>query len=138
MNAHLARVEAILARLAERAAALGLEGLAPQERSALLAYSAHGLVARGGLRQFFEGSIPLSELVAAFRDLKLRAVANAALASASLFPDPALADDPQLRREHLAGINTDKHDYAFFRLSSEELLSAIASLWQRIGPPSSV
>lgn len=138
MSAQFARVESILARLAERAAALGFDSLTPQERSALLAYSAHGLVARGGLRQFFEGSIPLSELVAAFRDLKLLALANAAQTTAALFPDPALADDPAKRREHLAAINTDRQDYAFFRLSSEELLRAIASLWQRSGQPTSV
>lgn len=138
MSAQFARIESILARLAERGAALGFEALARQERTALLAYSAHGLVARGGMRQFYEGSIPLTELVAAFRELKLNAVANAAQATAALFPDPALADDPAARREHLAALNTDKQDYVFFRLSSEELLRAISSFWQRAGQPTSV
>jgi hypothetical protein len=135
MSAQLARIESLLARLAARAAALGLDSLEPLERSALLAYTTHGLVARGGMRQFYEGSIPLNELVAALRDLKLNGLANAAQATASLFPDPALADDPATRREHLAALNTDKQDYVFFRLSSEELLRAISSYWQRVGQP---
>jgi hypothetical protein len=135
MSAPLSRIESILTRLAERGAALGFDSLAAQERAAVLAYSAHGLVARGGLRQFYEGSIPLAELVAAFRALKLNALANAAQATASLFPDPALAEDPLARREHLAAINTDKQDYVFFRLSSDELLSAISAFWQRVGQP---
>src|SRR3954466_5120742 len=111
MSAQHARIESILARLAERGAALGFESLAPQERAALLAYSSHGLISRGGLRQFYEGSIPLAELVSAFRELKLNALANAALATAALFPDPALAEDPIARRDHLATLNTDKQDY---------------------------
>ena len=137
MSAQYARIESTLARLAERGAALGFESLASPERAALLAYSAHGLVARGGMRQFYEGSIPLAELVGALRELKLNALANAAQATAALFPDPALAEDPLARRQHLAELNTDKHDYVFFRLSSEELLRAIASFWQRVGQPRS-
>src|SRR3954468_1864373 len=101
MSAQFAKIEAILARLAERGAALGFENLTAPERVALLAYSVHGLVARGGMRQFYEGSIPLAELVAAFRELKLNALANAAQATAALFPDPALAEDPSARRPHL-------------------------------------
>jgi hypothetical protein len=135
MSAQFARIESILARLANRAAALGFDSLTPQERTALLAYSAHGLVARGGLRLFYEGPLPLAELVLAFRELKLNGLANAAFATASLFPDPALADDPVMRREHLAALNTDKQDYVFFRLSSDELLRAISSFWQRAGQP---
>jgi hypothetical protein len=135
MSTQHARIESILTRLSQRGAALGLDSLTASERAALLVYSTHGLVARGGLRQFFEGSIPLAELVAALRALKLNALANAAQATAALFPDPALADDPNARREHVSAINTDKQDYVFFRLSSEELLAAIASFWQRAGQP---
>jgi hypothetical protein len=125
-----------LARLASRGAALGLENLEPTEQVPLLAYTAHGMVATGGLKQFYEGSIPLRDLVAALRSLKLNALANAALATASQFPDAALADDPVARRPHVAALNTDKQDYVFFRLSTEELLGAIASFWKRNGAPS--
>ncbi len=131
------KVEGILARLARRGAALGLSGLTPNEQVALLAYSTHGMVARGGFKQFYEGSVPLKDLVAALRALKLNALANAALATAAQFPDAAIADDPVARREHLATLDTAKQDYVFFRLSSEELVSAIASFWQRHGAPTS-
>ena len=137
MSSQHDRIESSLARLAERVTALGFDSLAEHERTALLAYSAHSLVASGGMRQFYEGDIPLARLVAAFRELKLKALANAALATASLFPDPALAEDPVARQAHVSSLNTDKQDYVFFRLSSEELLTAIASYWQRAGQPKS-
>src|SRR6478735_4974254 len=127
MSAQYARIEALLARLAERSAALGFESLEPYERAALLVYSTHGLVARGGMRQFYEGPLPLAHLVNALRELNLKALANAAQATAALFPDPALAEDPAARQPHLATLNTDKQDYVFFRLSTDELLRAITT-----------
>lgn len=130
MNPLHDKLESTLARLAQRVSELGLESIAPPEQVAVLAYSTHSLVVNGGLKQFFEGSVPLSQLVAALRALKLNALANAALGSAALFPDAALAENPEARQEHLAGINTDKQDYAFFRLSSAELLDAISAFWK--------
>lgn len=132
MNPSHDRIESTLARLAERVSELGLESIAPEEQVALLAYSTHNVVVNnGGFKQFFEGSLPLSQLVSALRTLKLDALANTALSSAAQFPDPALADNPVARREHLTRINTDKQDYAFFRFSSAELLDAIATFWKR-------
>ena len=127
------KLEATLARLARRVPDLGLDSLAPHEQTALLAYSAHGTVTNGGFKDFYAGSIPLSRLVAALRELKLNALANAALATATSFPTPALVDDVAARREHLEGLDTSKQDYAFFRLSTEELLDAIAKYWKRVG-----
>ena len=97
----------------------------------MLAYSAHGEVSNGGFKRFYEGPFSLSRLVAALRDLKLNALANAALATAASFPSPAVADDVAARHEHLATLDTAQQDYAFFRLSGEELLDAIASYWKR-------
>ena len=128
------RVESTLSKLSTRAAALGLGGLAPQEQVALVAFSAHGVISQGGFRQFYEGSIPLAGLVAALRTLKLSAVANAAAATAAAFPEPSLADDPEARRQHLDGLDTSRQDFIFFRLSSEELLAAIAGYWKRLPP----
>lgn len=129
------RLEAQLARLAERSAALGLEQLALEEQQALVAYSTYALVAKGGLKLFYEGPLPLGALVTALRALKLNQLANAAQATATQFPDPALAEDPERRRPHVAALDTDKQDYVFFRLSSEELLNAIAALWKRAQLP---
>lgn len=131
MNPQHDKLETQLARLAQRVEALGLASLAPHEQVALLAYSAHGLVVRGGLKQFYAGSVPLSDLVSALRALNLKPLANAAEATAAQFPDAALADDPVARRAHLAALDTNKQDYVFFRLSSEELLNAIAAFWKR-------
>jgi len=128
------QLETTLARLARRVPDLGFDSLEPREQVALLAYSAHGLVTNGGFKQFYEGPLPLSRLVAALRELKLNALANAALTTAAAFPTPALAEDPAARREHLATLDTAKQDYAFFRLSSEELLDAIAKYWKRAEP----
>src|SRR6478609_12219122 len=136
MTAQYARIESILARLAERSAALGFESLAPHERAALLVYSTHGLVARGGLRQFYEVPLPLAQLVEALRAVNLKALANAAQATAALFPDPAMAEDAASRKPYLGELNTDKQDYVFFRLSSEELLRALTTYWQRFAPKS--
>jgi hypothetical protein len=126
------KLENRLARLAQRVPDHGLESLAPHEQVAVLAYSAHGTVTNGGFGRFYEGPIPLSLLVAALRELKLNALAGAALATAASFPSPALAEDAAARREHLADLDTTKQDYAFFRFSSEELLDAIASYWKRL------
>jgi hypothetical protein len=126
------KLETHLARLARRVPDHGLEGLEPHEQVALLAYSAHGTVTNGGFKCFYEGPIPLSRLVAALRALKLNALAGAALATAASFPNPALAEDAAARREHLADLDTTKQDYVFFRLSSEELLDAIAAYWKRL------
>ena len=131
MTAQHEKIEATLASLERRGAALGFEHLAQHEQVALLVYSAHGAIVRGGFKQFYEGTVPLSALVSALRSLKLSALANAAAATAALFPDAALAEDPVGRREHLAALDTQKHDYAFFRLSSEELLTAIEGFWKR-------
>jgi len=125
------KLETHLARLARRVPEHGLESLAPHEQVALIAYSAHGTVTNGGFKSFYEGPIVLSRLVAALRELKLNALAGAAHSTAAAFPDPALADDLVARREHLANLDTSKQDYAFFRLSSEELLDAIASYLRR-------
>ena len=130
MNPRHEQVESTLARLARRVSGLGFESIAPGEQVALLAYSTHSVVTNGGLKQFYEGSIPLSQLVAALRALKLTALANTAQATAAQFPDPALADNPVARREHLSALNTDKQDYAFFRLSMAELLDAIGAFWK--------
>jgi hypothetical protein len=121
-----------LARLARRVPDLGLDSLAPHEQVALLAYSAHATVTNGGFKDFYEGSLPLSRLVAALRELKLTALANAAQATAAAFPIPTLVDDVAARREHLAELDTAKQDYVFFRLSTEELLDAIAKYWKRV------
>ena len=110
---------------------LGLESIAPHEQVALVAFSAHGIVSRGGMKLFYAGTMPLSGLVSALRALKLKPLANAAEATAAQFPDAALADDPEARRAHLETLNTEKQDYVFFRLSSEELLDAIAAYWKR-------
>ncbi|HEX2872092.1 MAG TPA: hypothetical protein VHP33_12565 [Polyangiaceae bacterium] len=126
------KLETNLARLARRVPDHGLDSLAPHEQVALLAYSAHGTVTNGGFKQFYEGPVPLSRLVAALRELKLGALANAAEATAASFPTPALVDDVAARREHLEGLDTSKQDYAFFRLSTEELLDAIAKYWKRV------
>jgi hypothetical protein len=125
------KLETNLARLALRVPDHGLESLAPHEQAALLVYSAHSEVTNGGFQRFYEGPIPLSRLVSALRELKLNALANAALATAAAFPSPALADDALARRDHLATFNTSKQDYVFFRLSSEELLDAIGKYWKR-------
>jgi hypothetical protein len=125
------KLESQLARLAERSAAIGLEQLTLEEQQALVAYSTHALVAQGGLKQFYAGPLPLGALVTALRAIKLSALANAAQATAAQFPDPELAEDPVARKAYVAGLNTDKQDYVFFRLSSEELLSAIAAFWKR-------
>jgi hypothetical protein len=127
-----------LAKLSQRAAALGLAGLTPQEQVALIAFSSHQVIGQGGFRRFYEGTIPLTDLVGALRALKLNAVANAALATRELLPDPALADDPEARKSELAALDTQRQDYVFFRLSSDELLTAIASYWKRVGQPTSV
>jgi hypothetical protein len=132
------RTEALLARLSERAAALGLASLPAHEQAALIAFTAHGAISRGGFRSFFEGPLPLADLVAALRTLKLNALANTASSTAALFPDPALAEDPAARRAHLDGLASDRQDYAFFRLSAEEMVSAIAAYWKRVGLPPSV
>jgi hypothetical protein len=132
------RTEALLARLSERAAALGLAGLPSHEQAALVAFTAHGVISKGGFRAFFEGPLPLADLVSALRTLKLNALANPALSTAALFPNPGLAEDPAARRAHLDGLATDRQDYAFFRLSAEEMVSAIAAYWKRVGPPTSV
>jgi hypothetical protein len=126
------KIESTLARLAQRVSTseLAFESIAPHEQIALLAYSTHNVVINGGFKQFYEGTLPLSQLVSALRALKLNALANTALSSAAQFPEAALADDPVARREHLASMNTDKQDYAFFRLSSAELLDAIAAFWK--------
>ncbi len=131
VNSQHDKLETQLARLAQRVEALGLESLAPHEQVALVAYTAHGVVSREGMRHFFAGETPLSGLVSALRALNLKPLANAAEATASQFPNPALADDPVARREHLADLDTAKQDYVFFRLSSEELLDAIAAYWKR-------
>lgn len=127
-----------MAKLSQRVAALGLGSLTPQERVALVAFSSHQVVGQGGFRRFYEGTIPLTELVDALRALKLNAVANAALATRELLPDPAVADDPAARQPHLAALDTQRQDFVFFRLSSEELLTAIANYWKRAGQPTSV
>lgn len=132
------RIESQLTRLSTRAAALGLAGLAPQEQVALVAFSSHGVISKGGFRHFYEGSISLTDLVSALKALKLTAVANAAQATAACFPEPALADDPEARRSHLDALDTNRQDYIFFRLSSEELLNAIAGYWKRVGQPVNV
>ena len=134
MNPSHDKIESTLARLAQRVSALGLDSIAPEEQAALVAYSTHNIVVNGGFKQFYEGALPLSQLVSALRALKLNALANTALSSAAQFPDAALADDPVGRREHLANVNTDKQDYAFFRLSSAELLDAIAKFWKTARP----
>ena len=131
VNSQHDKLETQLARLAQRVEALGLESLQPHEQVALVAYTAHGVVSREGLRHFFAGETPLSGLVSALRTLNLKPLANAAEATASQFPNAALADDPAARREHLADLDTTKQDYVFFRLSSEELLDAIAAYWKR-------
>lgn len=130
MNPSHDKIEATLARLAQRVSELGLESIAPSEQVALLAYTTHNVVINGGFKQFYEGTLPLSPVVAALRSLKLNALANTALASAAQFPDAALADNPDARRPHLANVNTDQQDYAFFRLSSAELLDKIAAYWK--------
>lgn len=126
------KLETNLARLARRVPELGLDSLEPHEQVALLAYSAHGTVTNGGFKQFYAGPLPLSRLVAALRELKLTALANAAQATAASFPSPNLVDDVAARREHLAELDTSKQDYVFFRLSTEELLDAIAKYWKRV------
>jgi hypothetical protein len=128
------KIESTLARLAQRVSDLGLDSIAPEEQAALVAYSTHNIVVNGGFKQFYEGALPLSQLVSALRALKLNALANTALSSAAQFPDVALADNPEARREHLATVNTDKQDYAFFRVSSAELLDAIAAFWKSSRP----
>jgi hypothetical protein len=128
------KIESTLARLAQRVSDLGLDSIAPEEQAALVAYSTHNIVVNGGFKQFYEGALPLSQLVSALRALKLNALANTALSSAAQFPDVALADKPEARREHLATVNTDKQDYAFFRVSSAELLDAIAAFWKSSRP----
>jgi hypothetical protein len=132
MNLHHDKLETALARLARRVPDHGFESLEPHEQVALLAYSSHSAVTNGGFKRFYEGPMPLSRLVAAFRDLKLNSLANAALATAAAFPSPALAEDPAARRDHLENLDTAKQDYAFFRLSNEELLDAITAYWKRI------
>jgi hypothetical protein len=126
------KLEANLARLARRVPDHGFDSLAPHEQVALLAYSTHSTVTNGGFRRFYEGPMPLSRLVAALRELKLNALAGAAQATAAAFPTPALAEDAAARRDHLADLDTSKQDYAFFRLSSEELLDAIAAYLKRV------
>jgi hypothetical protein len=133
MSSQHDKLELHLARLAQRVPDLGFESLEPREQVALLAYSAHSMVTNGGFRRFYEGPVSLARLVAALRDLKLSALANAALATAAAFPNPALADDATARRDHLAELDTSKQDYVFFRLSSEELLDAIAAYCKRRG-----
>ena len=134
MSFHHDKLETTLARLARRVPDHGFESLEPREQVALLAYSAHAAVTNGGFKRFYEGAMPLSRLVAALRDLKLNALANAALATADAFPSPALAEDAAARRDHLDHLDTTKQDYAFFRLSNEELLDAIAAYWKRLEP----
>jgi hypothetical protein len=124
------QIEAQLARLSRRAAELGLQGLDARERTALLAFSAHTVIATGGFRQFYLTELSLAELVAALRELKLPALANAAAATAALFPDPALADDAVARQPHLERLDTSRQDYVFFRLSPEELVNAIGKYWK--------
>ncbi len=132
------RTESILAKLSQRAAALGLASLTPQEQVALVAFSSHQVIAQGGFRRFYEGTIPLAELVSALRALKLNAVANAAQSTAALLPDPALADDTAARQAHLDTLDTQRQDFVLFRLSSDELLTAISNYWKRAGQPTSV
>lgn len=131
MQPELEKVEANLTRLARRVPEVGLASLTPDEQVALLAYSAHGLIAKGGFRQFYLTEFTLTALVSALRELKLSALANAAQATSAQFPDPALADDPRARGPHVENLSTDRQDYVFFRLSTEELLAAIAKFWKR-------
>ena len=131
------KLESHLARLARRVPDHGFDSLAPHEQVALLAYSTHSTVTNGGFKRFYEGPMPLSRLVAALRDLKLNALAGAAQATAAAFPTPDLAEDAAARRDHLANLDTSKQDYAFFRLSTEELLDAIAAYLKRFDAQSS-
>lgn len=108
-----------------------MQSLQPHEQVALVAYTAHGIVSREGMLRFYAGETPLSGLVSALRALNLKLLANAAEATASQFPNAALADDPVARREHLSHLDTAKQDYVFFRVSSEDLLDAIAAYWKR-------
>jgi hypothetical protein len=131
MHSELHNVEANLTRLARRVQELGLESLTPSERTGLLAYVGHSVVAKGGFKQFYLTEFPLEELIAALRALRLSALADVALSTASQFSDPALADQPLARRAQVDGLQTDRQDYAFFRLSSEALLTAVAKFWKR-------
>jgi hypothetical protein len=124
------KVESQLARLSRRAAEVGLSGLELSERTALLAFLAHGVIAQGGFKQFYLTEFRLADLVEALRELKLPALANAAEATAAQFPEPALADDAKSRQPHLERLDTGRQDYVFFRLSSEELLNAIGKYWK--------
>lgn len=123
------KIEAQLARLSQRSAEVGLEGLAPHERTALLAFLSHTVIARGGFKQFYLTELRLTDLVEALRALKLAALANAAAATAALFPDPAIADNATSRQEHVERLDTSRQDYVFFRLSSDEVVAAIGKYW---------
>ena len=137
MHPELTKTEASLARLARRVADLGLESLTLEDRAALLVYVGHAVIAKGGFRQFYLTEFSLSALVSALRALKLSALADIALSTAAHFSEPGLSDLPVARRSQLDGLQTDRQDYAFFRLSSEELLAAIARYWKRTKPAAS-
>lgn len=134
MHSELNKVEATLTRLAHRVADLGLDSLTPEERVALLAYVGHSVIAKGGFKQFYLTEFTLAALVSSLRALKLAALADAALTTAAQFSQPELSDLPLARRSELEGLQTDRQDYAFFRLSSDELLAAIARYWRRAKP----
>jgi hypothetical protein len=134
MHSELNKIEANLARLARRVPELGIESLTPEERAALLAYVAPCVIAKGGFKQFYLTEFSLAALVSALRALKLGALADAALSTATQFSDPALADQPLARRAELERLQTDRQDYVFFRLSAEELLSAVGRYWKRSRP----
>ena len=134
MHSELDKVEANLTRLVRRVPELGLESLTPEERTALLAYVGHSVIAKGGFKQFYLTEFSLAALVEALRLLKLGALADAALTTASQFSNPALAEQPLARRAELELLQTDRQDYAFFRLSPEELLGAVGRYWKRAKP----
>jgi Xaa-Pro aminopeptidase len=131
MPIDIKKVQKKVEQLAEKADRSGIEKLAPEERLAVIAFSARGVISNGGLKYYFEGEVPLDTLVDAYRSLGLDAQADAAAASAALFPDPAIANDVAARQEYTGKLETRPFDKIFYKLSWDELIEAIGRYWEK-------
>ena len=118
-------------QLAQRADAEGIERLKPDERVVVVAYWAYGAISNGGLKFFYQSNVRLDTLVSALRALGLTAQADAALSTATQFPDPTIADQPEIRADHWQHLNTREQDDVFYLLKWEQLYDAIAAYWRR-------
>jgi hypothetical protein len=87
--------------------ARGLEALSSEQRTAVLAWSAKGVIDNGGFRFYFEGDWKIREVSAAFRDLDISDVADACEEASQVFPANLPPQDWTRRNSILAGVAPD-------------------------------